>query len=406
MPFDVAHIRKDFPILDREINGKPLVYLDNAATTQKPRPVIDAIARYYETSNANVHRGLHALSLRATEAYEGAREKAARYLNARSPREIVFVRGATEAINLVADSFGGDNLAEGDEVIVTALEHHSNLVPWQLLCERTSARLLVAPMDRRGDVVIDAYERLFSRGTKIVAFTHVSNTVGTVNPVADLTAVARERGVPVLIDGAQAAPHVRIDVQALDCDFYAFSGHKTYGPTGIGVLYAREGILEKMRPYQSGGEMVASVSYEKTTFGALPHKFEAGTPNVAGAVGLGAALDYIRTVGLDNVAAHEHDLLEYASKAVAGVPGARLMGAPKERAGSIAFIMEGVHPHDAAMILDREGVAVRGGHLCSQPVMDFYRVPAMLRASVGLYNTTAEIDALAAGLDKVREVLG
>ena len=401
-----GEIRRDFPILSRKINGKRLVYLDNAATTQKPQAVIDAVTGFYERSNANVHRGLHALSARATEAYETARETAARFLNSRTPREIVFVRGATEAINLVVDSYGRDNVGSGDEVIITAMEHHSNLVPWQLLCRRKGAKLRVAPMSERGEIIPGEYNKLFSPRTKIAAITYVSNAIGTVNPVAGMIAAAHEHGVPVLVDGAQAAPHLKIDVQALDCDFLAFSGHKTYGPTGIGVLYARESTLNRMRPYQSGGDMIATVTFEQTTFTSLPHRFEAGTPNVAGAVGLGAALDYIENVGLDNITSYEDGLLAYAAEALAGVPGVVLVGAPARRAGSVSFNLAGIHPHDAGLILDREGIAVRGGHHCSQPLMDFFGVPATLRASVGVYNTREDIDALVAGLHKVREVFG
>jgi cysteine desulfurase/selenocysteine lyase len=403
-PFFAEEIRGDFPILHEKVYGKPLVYLDNAATTQKPQSVIDAVANFYSMGNSNVHRGVHALSVRATEAYEAVREKVRQFIKAGEAREIIFVRGTTEGINLVAESYGGAHVGMGDDVLITALEHHSNIVPWQRLCRSTGANLVVAPIDERGEVIMDQYKALFSPRTKLAAVTYVSNAIGTVTPIKEMIAAAHEHGVPVLVDGAQAAPHFRIDVQDLDCEFFAFSGHKTYGPTGIGALYVKSSILENMAPYQSGGDMIASVTFEKTTYNAPPHRFEAGTPNVAGTVGLGAALDYLSDLGWDAIAAHENDLLGYACEVIANVPKVRLVGAPRRRAGSISFNVEGIHPHDAGMILDREGIAVRAGHHCSQPVMDFFGIPATLRASFGLYNTRTEIESLAAGLQKVFEV--
>lgn len=402
--YDVEKIRKDFPVLHRKVYGKPLIYLDNAATTQKPQAVIATLVNYYAFDNSNVHRAVHALSVQATDAYENARDKVRRFINAGESREIIFVRGTTEAINLVASSYGTAHVGKGDEVIVTTIEHHSNIVPWQRLCERAGAKLRVAPIDERGDVIVDEYKKLFCPRTKIAAVSHVSNAIGTVNPVGELIGIAHQHGVPVLLDGAQAAPHVPVDVQALDCDFFAFSGHKTYGPTGVGALYVKKRILQEMEPYQTGGDMIAAVTFEKTTYNTLPHRFEAGTPNVAGAIGLGAAIDYISGVGLKKIAAHEGDLLAYAAEAIAAIPGVRLVGTPRKRAGSISFAIEGVHPHDAGMILDREGIAVRSGHHCSQPVMDFYGVPATVRVSLGLYNTRSEIDALVSGIQVVKEV--
>jgi cysteine desulfurase/selenocysteine lyase len=404
--FDAARAREDFPILRREIKGKPLVYLDNAATAQKPRQVIDAVSDYYAKHNANVHRGVHALSVQATELYEGAREKTRAFINAAETSEIVFVRGATEGINLVASSFGGANVKRGDEVLVTAMEHHSNIVPWQLLCQRAGASLKVLPMNRDGDLLTEELPRMLGERTRIVAVTHVSNSLGTVNPVAEIIAIAHERGIPVLVDGAQAVPHFGVDVRAIDADFYVFSGHKMYGPTGAGVLYARKSILESMPPYQGGGDMIASVTFEKTTYNVLPHRVEAGTPDIAAAVGLGAAIDYLRAAGMEAIARYEDELVRHAVDALSSARGVTLIGTPRRRAGVVSFTLAGVHPHDVGMILDSEGIAIRAGHHCTQPVMDFYGVPATNRASFAFYNTRAEIERLVAGLDKVRTLFG
>ena len=401
---DVATVRRDFPILAREVHGKPLVYLDNAATSQKPRAVIDAITSYYETSNANVHRGVHTLSVLATELYEGAREKTRAFINAAEPAEIVFVRGTTEAINLVANAFGQARVRAGDEIVISAMEHHSNIVPWQLLCQRANAKLRVIPMDRKGDIILDEYRKLLNERTRIVAIPHVGNSLGTVNPIAHMIAMAHERDIAVLIDGAQAVPHFQVDVRALDADFYAFSGHKMFGPTGAGVLYARRALLETLPPYQGGGDMIASVTFEKTTYNVLPHRFEAGTPDIAAAVGLGAAIDYMHSIGLDAIEAYEGELVAYAADALASVPGVTLIGTPAHRAGVVSFTIDGVHPHDAGMILDHEGIAIRAGHHCTQPVMDFFGVPATNRASFAFYNTRAEVDRLVASIAKVKEV--
>jgi cysteine desulfurase/selenocysteine lyase len=401
---DVLKLRDDFPILSRKVHGKPLVYLDNAATTQKPRSVIAAVRHYYFTSNANVHRGVHALSDRATQAYEGARGRVARFLNAGEDREIVFVRGATEAINLVAQTFGRVHLREGDEILVTEMEHHSNIVPWQMVCDRAGARLKVAPVLASGELDLAAYEGMLTGRTRLAAVTHVSNALGTVNPVREMIGMAHARGVPVLVDGAQAAPHIPVDVQALGCDFYVFSGHKLYGPTGIGVLYGKAEHLEVMPPYQGGGDMILRVTFEKTTYNAIPWKFEAGTPNIAGAVGLHAAIDYIDAIGRPAVSTHERDLLAYATEEVGRVPGVRIVGTAREKAGILSFVVEGIHPHDLGTILDHEGVAIRAGHHCAMPLMDRLGLPATARASFGLYNTAAEVDLLAAGIRKAREV--
>ena len=403
---DVVAIRGDFPILEHAVHGKPLVYLDNAATSQKPRPVIDAMTRYYENSNANVHRGVHTLSVRATELYEGAREKTRAFINAAEAAEIVFVRGTTEAINLVASSFGAANVRAGDEVVISAMEHHSNIVPWQMLCQRSGAVLRVIPIDRRGEIKLDEYRKLLNDRTRIVAVSHVSNSLGTVNPIGEMISLAHARGIPVLIDGAQAVPHFRVDVRALDADFYAFSGHKMFGPTGVGALYARKSLLESMPPYQGGGDMIASVTFEKTTYNVLPHRFEAGTPDIAAVVGLGAAIDYLHALGYDAIESYEDELVAYAVDALSNVPGITLIGTPQHRVGVVAFTVEGIHPHDAGMILDHEGIAIRAGHHCTQPVMDFFEVPATNRASFAFYNTRAEVDRLVAALSKVREVFG
>ncbi|HXG91161.1 MAG TPA: cysteine desulfurase [Blastocatellia bacterium] len=402
--FDVSRIREDFPILKQLVHGKPLVYLDNAATSQKPQAVIDAMLRYYTQDNSNIHRGVHTLSERATAQYEEARAKAQRLINAADSREIIFTRGATEAINLVASACGRERVGGGDEVLITAMEHHSNIVPWQMLCEERGASLRVAPINDDGELLIDEFEKLLNERTRFVSVAHISNALGTINPVRRIIEMARSRNIPVLIDGAQAAPHLKIDVQELDCDFYAFSGHKIYGPTGIGVLYGKAHLLEAMRPYQGGGDMIASVSFEKTVYNTIPYKFEAGTPNIAGTIGLGAAIDYVNQVGLDNIAAYEHELLEYGTKALSEIPGVRLIGTAKEKASVLSFVIEGVHPHDVGTILDREGVAIRTGHHCAQPVMERFGVPATSRASLAFYNTREEIDALVAGICKVKEV--
>ncbi|HEX5133357.1 MAG TPA: cysteine desulfurase [Candidatus Krumholzibacteria bacterium] len=404
--FDAAQLRRDFPILGESVHGKPLAYLDNAATTHKPRAVIDAISGYYEHANANVHRGVHTLSVRATELYEGAREKTRAFINAAETSEVIFVRGTTEGINLVASSFGQARVQAGDEVLITAMEHHSNIVPWQMLCQRTGATLKVLPMGRDGDLQLDKLPGMLNERTRIVAVTHVSNSLGTVNPVAEIIAIAHERGIPVLVDGAQSVPHLRVDVRNIDADFYVFSAHKMYGPTGIGVVYAKKSILETLPPYQGGGDMIASVTFEKTTYNSLPHRFEAGTPDIAGAVGLGAAIDYLNRVGLDNVGRHEAELLAYAVEALGSARGVQLVGTPKRRAGAVSFTLAGIHPHDVGMILDSEGIAIRAGHHCTQPVMEFYGVPATNRASFALYNTRDEVDRLVRALDKVRAVFG
>jgi cysteine desulfurase / selenocysteine lyase len=402
--FDVAAVRGDFPILRERLHGKPLVYLDNAATTQKPQVMIDRLNTFYRQENANVHRGVHRLSERATDAYEDARLTVCRFLNAADPKEIVFVRGTTEAINLVAQSYGRTHVGSGDEIVITMMEHHSNIVPWQILCEQTGARLRVAPITDDGDIHLDAYEALLSARTKIVAVVHVSNALGTINPIAEIVRIAHAGGIPVLVDGAQAVAHMPVDVRALDCDFYAFSGHKVFGPTGIGVLYARASLLDAMPPYQGGGDMISAVTFERTVYNVPPYKFEAGTPDIAGAIGLAAALEYVEAIGLDHVNAHEHELLAYGTAALSQVPGLRLTGTAAHKAGILAFVLEGVHPHDIGTILDREGVAIRTGHHCCQPLMDRLGVPATARASLALYNTREEVDALARAVDKVREV--
>jgi cysteine desulfurase/selenocysteine lyase len=404
--FDVERIRADFPILRRRARGRPLVYLDNAATTQKPQSVIDALTHYYTDINANVHRGVHELSELATEAYEGARETVRAYFNARSVHEIVFTRNATEGINLVAHAFGRMRVGRGDEVVISAMEHHSNIVPWQLLCEEKGARLRVVPINDAGELIVDAYERLLSDRTRIVSITHMSNALGTVTPAAEIVRLAHGRGIPVLLDGSQAAYHMPIDVQALDCDFYVATGHKLYGPTGIGVLYAKESLLDSMPPFLGGGDMISSVTFEKSTWNALPYKFEAGTPNIAGAVGLGAALDYISAIGLDAIARHEQDLLAYGTQVLEGLPGIRIIGTARQKASILSFVMKNAHPHDIGTIVDREGVAIRTGHHCAQPVMDRFSVPATARASLAMYNTRADLDALSAALVRVHEVFG
>ena len=401
---DVERIRDDFPILHRLVRGRPLVYLDSAATTQKPRAVLDALARYYTHGNANIHRGVYVLSEEATAAYDAARAKVQRFLNAATSREIIFTRNSTEGINLVAQSFGRRNVGPGDEIVITHMEHHSNIVPWQLLCEQVGARLRVAPIDDSGTLQLDELERLIGPRTRLVSVVHLSNSLGTINPVRDIVEMAHRRDVPVLIDGSQAVYHMPVDVQALGCDFYVFTGHKLYGPTGIGVLYGREALLEQMPPYQGGGDMIRSVTFEKTTYADLPHKFEAGTPHIAGAVGLGAAVDYVQHIGFDALAPHEADLLAYGTAALSEVKGLRLIGTAARKASILAFVMKGAHPHDVGTIVDTEGVAIRTGHHCTQPIMERFGVPATARASVAMYSTRDEIDALVRALHRVREM--
>jgi cysteine desulfurase/selenocysteine lyase len=402
-PYDVEKVREEFPALKQTVHGKPLVYLDNAATAQKPRGVVNAVSHFYSVDCANVHRGVHALSERATQAHETARAKAQRLLNARHLHEVIFVRGTTEAINLVAQTYGRARIRAGDEIVISAMEHHSNIVPWQILCEQVGAVLRVIPMNDRGELLMDEYEKLLTDRTRLVAVVHVSNALGTINPVREIARKAHQAGAVVLVDGAQAAPHIGLDVQDLDCDFYAFSGHKVYGPTGVGILYGKETLLDAMPPYQGGGEMISSVTFEKTTYNTLPYKFEAGTPDIAGGIGLGAAVHFVLTLGLEKIAAYEHDLLAYGTDALLSVPGLRLIGTAREKAGVLSFVLDDIHPHDIGTVLDREGIAVRTGHHCAQPVMQRFGVPATVRASLALYNTRAEIDALVAGLHKVRE---
>lgn len=403
---NIWKIREDFPILSREVHGKPLVYLDNAATTQKPRAVLDAINRFYTSDCANIHRGVHLLSERATEAYENSRAKAGQFLNARSSREIIFVRGATEGINLTAQSFVRPMLREGDEVLITAMEHHSNIVPWQMVCEEKGARLRVAPINDQGELIIEEFCGLIGPRTRFAAISHVSNALGTINPVQHLIDAAHAWGVPVLVDGAQAAPHLDVDVQSLDCDFYVFSGHKLYGPTGIGILYGKAEHLDSMRPYQGGGDMISSVTFEKTLYNELPWKFEAGTPDIAGAIGLGAAIDYVTAIGLGDVAAHEHSLLTYATEEITKIPGTKVIGTAGEKTAVLSFTLDGIHPHDAGTILDREGVAVRTGHHCAQPVMKRFGIAATTRASFAMYNTHAEVDVLVQAIRRAKEIFG
>ncbi len=402
--FDVHHVRADFPALAQRVHGKPLVYLDNSATTQKPQAVIDALTHYYVHENANVHRAVHTLSERATAAYEGARDKIRTFINAASDKEIVFVRGATEAINLVAASWGRANVRTGDEILITGMEHHSNIVPWQLLCEQTGARLRVVPITDSGELAFEEFERLLTARTRLVSVAHCSNALGTINPVERIVARAHAAGAVVLLDGAQAVAHLSVDVRGLDCDFYAFSAHKLYGPTGIGVLYGKERLLDAMPPYQGGGDMIKTVSFERTTYNDLPYKFEAGTPHIAGAVGFGAAIDYVTSIGLDAIAAHEHDLLLRATHALSGVPSVRIVGTAREKAGIVSFTLDGVHPHDIGTVLDHEGVAIRAGHHCAMPVMVRFGLAATARASFGLYNTREDVDALVQGVRRVREM--
>ena len=404
--FDVERVRRDFPILERNINGRPLVYLDSAASSQRPRPVLRAIEEYETHSHANVHRGVHALSQAATEAFEGARERARRFINARSTREIIFVRGTTEGINLVAQAYARPRFKPGDEILITGLEHHANIVPWQMVCEQTGCTLKVAPIDSRGELVFDEFLKLLNPRTTLVAVAHVSNALGTVLPVKRIVDAAHAVGAVVVVDGAQAVPHSVVDVRALGCDFYTFSGHKLYGPTGIGVLYGREELLTAMPPWQGGGDMILTVSFEKTTYNELPWKFEAGTPNISGAVGLAAAMDYVENLGVEAIAAHEHELLTLATAQLERIPGIKIVGTAPHKAAVLSFTLEGVHPHDLGTILDHEGVAIRTGHHCAMPVMTFFGIPATARASFGCYNTEKDVAALVTALGKAREVFG
>ncbi len=396
--------KADFPIFNQRINAKPLVYFDNAATTQKPRAVIDRIKEYYEKENANIHRGVHTLSSRATDAYEEARDKVRAFINAENAKEIIFVRGTTEAINLAARSFGQKYIKKGDDILISTMEHHSNIVPWQMLCQETGAHLRVIPMNRNGELNLDAYVKMLSKKTRIVAVVHVSNVLGTINPIKDMVAEAQRRGIPVLVDGAQSTPHMPIDVQAMGCDFFAFSGHKMYGPTGIGVLYGRYDLLQNLPPFQGGGDMIRSVTFEKTTYNSPPHKFEAGTPNIAGAVGLAAAVDYLNGIGMSRIAEHESSLLEYATRKLLDLEGLSIIGNARQKAAVISFLFGDVHPHDLGTILDQEGIAIRTGHHCAQPVMNYYSIPATARASFALYNTEDEIDRLVEALKNIEEV--
>lgn len=404
IPYDVAQVRAQFPILSRSINGRPLAYLDSAASTQRPRPVLDAVEHYETHLHANVHRGVHTLSQLATDAFEASRERVRRYLNAASSREIIFVRGATEAINLVAQSWGRPTLKPGDEILISSLEHHANIVPWQMACAATGAKLVVAPITACGELDFNAYLALLNERTRLVAITHVSNALGTVLPVARIVAAARDKGIATLIDGAQAVAHQRVDVQALGCDFYAFSSHKLYGPTGLGVLYGREAMLEAMPPWQGGGDMIRTVSFQSSTWNELPYKFEAGTPHISGAIGLAAAMDFVESLGLQRIAAHEHSLLAQATDALSQIPGITLHGTAPHKAGVLSFTLKGVHPHDLGTILDHEGVAIRAGHHCAMPLMDLLGVPATARASFGCYSTAQEVEQLTRAVHKAREV--
>lgn len=402
--FDVARIREDFPLLKQTVNGKPLVYLDNAATSQKPQSVIDAIVRYYTTVNSNVHRGVHTLSQLATDDYESARSKVRKFINAAEDHELIYVRGTTEGINLVAQTFGRQNIGQGDEIIISCLEHHSNIVPWQILCEEKGAQLKIVPIADSGELLIDEYEKLLSPRTKLVSIVHQSNALGTINPMEAIIELAHSRGVPVLVDGAQSVPHMAIDVQQMGCDFFAFSAHKLFGPTGIGILYGKSEYLNAMPPYQAGGEMIRSVSFEKTTYNVLPHKFEAGTPNIAGAIGLGAAIDYLNDLGMEKINSYEKELLDYGTDCLSRIDGLRIIGTAKEKGGILSFVLGDIHPHDIGTILDTEGIAIRTGHHCAQPVMQRFGIPATARASLAFYNTKAEIDSLVEGIDRVLEV--
>jgi cysteine desulfurase / selenocysteine lyase len=401
---DVERLRADFPILHQQVHGRPLVYLDNAASAQKPAAVIDAVAAFDSTSYANIHRGVHALSQRATDAFEKARDTVQHFLNAEDRKEIIFTRGTTESINLVAESYARTALNLGDEIVISTMEHHSNIVPWQMVCRERGAVLRVIPINDAGELNLEAYEKLLGRHTRLVAIVHVSNALGTINPIRQMIEAAHRHGIPVLVDGAQAVPHLPVDVQALDCDFYAFSSHKLYGPSGVGVLYGKAALLDAMPPYQGGGEMISAVTFEKTFYKGLPGKFEAGTPNITGVVGLGVAIDYVNAVGLDAIGAHEQELLVYATEQLRQIPQVKLIGTARDKAGVVSFIIDGIHAHDIGTILDREGIAVRAGHHCAQPVMQRFSVPATTRASFALYNTRAEVDALVAGIHKVLEV--
>jgi len=402
--FDLLEVRRNFPALHQKVHGKPLVYLDNAATTQKPKTVIDALNQFYKSDYSNVHRAVHELSDRATKAYEGARTRVKEFINARSEREIIFVRGATEAINLVMNSFARPRVKAGDEILISALEHHSNIVPWQLLVEQTGARLVVAPINDAGELILEEFEQRLSPNTALVAVAHISNALGTVMPISEIVQMAHARNIPVLLDGAQAVAHSGVDVSRLNCDFYALSGHKVFGPTGIGVLYGRENLLDEMPPYQVGGDMIRSVTFEKTTYNELPYKFEAGTPHIAGAIGLGAALEYVSQVGIDRAAAHERELLAYGTQLLTSIPGLRMIGTAREKVGVLSFVLEGIHAHDVGTVLDRDGIAVRTGHHCAQPVMDRFGVPATTRASLAFYNSKAELDALANGIRRLQKL--
>jgi cysteine desulfurase/selenocysteine lyase len=402
--WDVERVRADFPVLHQTVNGKPLVYLDNGASSQVPQVVIDRGSIYLEQEHSNIHRGVHYLSQRATTAYEGAREKVKRFLNAREAKECIFVRGATEGINLVMQGYGRKFVGAGDEIIISAMEHHANIVPWQMLCEEKGARLRVIPMNDAGELLLDDYEVLLNERTKFVALTHVSNALGTINPIKEMIGQAHKYGVPVLIDGAQSAPHMPVDVQDLDCDFFAFSGHKVYAPTGSGIVYGKAEILEQMNPFQGGGDMIKSVTFEKTIYAELPNKFEAGTPAIASQIGLGAAIDYLNSIGREQAAAHEHELLRYATERVSAIEGVRIIGTARDKASVLSFVIDGIHPHDIGTILDQEGIAVRAGHHCAQPVMQRFNVPATARASFAFYNTKEEVDILAGTIEKVIEI--
>ena len=406
MTFDVEKIRQDFPILKEKIRGKDLVYLDNAATCQKPQSVIDSIVHVYSHDYANVHRGVHTLSVRSTDKFEGARSKVKDFINASSDKEIIFVKGATEAINLVAQTFGKANIKAGDEIVITAMEHHSNIVPWQMLCEQTGAILKVAPINQAGELIFTEFEQLLNDKTRLVSVVHMSNALGTINPVKDIIEAAHAKNIPVLLDGAQAIPHIQVDVKALDCDFYVFSGHKLYAPTGTGVLYGKQALLEAMPPYQGGGDMIRKVTFTETEYNTLPYKFEAGTPNIADVIGLGAAIDYINSIGMDVIAAHEAELLRYATEKAQAIKGLRIIGEAEEKGAILSFVLDKIHPHDIGTMLDSLGIAIRAGHHCAMPVMDFYNVPATARASFGLYNTHQEIDVLMNGIESLIEVFG
>jgi cysteine desulfurase/selenocysteine lyase len=403
---DIDKIRADFPILAEKIRNKPLVYLDNAASCQKPQAVIDSIVHLYSHDYANVHRGVHTLSVRSTDKFEGARTKVKEFINAASEKEIIFVRGATEAINLVAQSYGKANIKAGDEILITAMEHHSNIVPWQILCEQTGAVLKVAPINLQGELIYDEFEKLISDKTRLVSVVHMSNALGTINLVKKIIAAAHAKGIPVLLDGAQAIPHMAVDVQDLDCDFYVFSGHKLYGPSGIGVLYGKQALLEAMPPYQGGGDMIRKVTFEETEYNVLPYKFEAGTPNIADVVGLGAAIDYLNAIGMDNIAAYEAELLDYATAKAKQIKGLRIIGEAEHKGAILAFVLDKIHPHDIGTMLDSLGIAIRAGHHCAMPVMDFFAVPATARASFAIYNTKEEIDVLMKGIESLIEVFG